>query len=95
MTIYPVPKPPKRKRKTKRLSPAKYRQLCEQVARRAGNRCERILPNGQRCNSNKGRLTVHHKKPRAQGGEDTLENCELWCEVCHNADHGIKAVLYE
>jgi len=42
--VRPVPKPPKRKRKTKRLSPAKYRQLCEQVARRAGNRCERCKP---------------------------------------------------
>jgi 5-methylcytosine-specific restriction endonuclease McrA len=93
--IRPVPKPPKRKRKSKRLSPAKYRKLCEAIAERAEGRCERILPNGRRCNSNKGRLTVHHKKPRAQGGEDTMENCALWCEVCHGADHHIKVVLHE
>jgi 5-methylcytosine-specific restriction endonuclease McrA len=84
--IRPVPKPPKRKRKSKRLSPAKYRKLCEEVARRAGNRCER-------CKPSKGRLTVHHIIKRSQGGTDTLDNLILLCEKCHGAEHGERVVL--
>ena len=32
-------------------------------------------------------LEVHHKKPLAQGGEDTVKNAEALCPNCHRKAH--------
>lgn len=32
-------------------------------------------------------LQAHHRKPRSQGGEDTLENLEFRCRNCHGDVH--------
>ena len=40
------------------------------------------------CKGSKGNiLTVHHIKPKCQGGPNTAENCILLCEECHRAYH--------
>lgn len=31
---------------------------------------------------------VHHRKPRARGGSNNLENLVLLCQPCHNWVHG-------
>lgn len=41
-----------------------------------------------RKRSKKFPIQGHHKIPREQGGEDTIENCELLCRRCHDARHG-------
>ncbi len=32
-------------------------------------------------------LTVHHIKPKCQGGPDTPENGILYCKICHHSYH--------
>jgi len=32
-------------------------------------------------------LTVHHIKPKCQGGPNTPENCVLLCKNCHREHH--------
>ena len=51
------------------------------VYRRDGNRC--------RACSRTWALTLHHLKPRRDGGEDTEENMVVLCRECHDlADEG-------
>jgi 5-methylcytosine-specific restriction endonuclease McrA len=38
------------------------------------------------CGSS-NRLTVHHVKPKCQGGPNTPENCILLCQICHRNLH--------
>lgn len=55
--------------------------------REAVKRRDRVC---QVCGTSGGRgnpLTIHHKKPKCQGGKDTTENCVLWCLKCHRAYH--------
>ena len=30
-----------------------------------------------------GKFELHHKVPKWKGGEDTLENCKVYCIKCH------------
>ena len=46
---------------------------------RARMRCEK-------CGA-AGRLEVHHKKPKCEGGEDTMENVIVLCRGCHFREH--------
>jgi len=32
-------------------------------------------------------LSRHHLSYRSQGGNNSSENVELWCGVCHDAEH--------
>jgi 5-methylcytosine-specific restriction endonuclease McrA len=41
----------------------------------------------QRCGVGDIRLHVHHKKPRAEGGSDDLENLIVVCPECHAEAH--------
>ncbi len=45
-----------------------------------------------RCRSCGGeaRLSVHHCKPRAQGGRNDAENLVLLCDPCHDAIEGLR-----
>jgi len=57
------------------ISGAKKKRLIES----AGNRC-------QICGS-QGRLLIHHKKPIADGGDNTDSNLQVICETCHSKIH--------
>jgi 5-methylcytosine-specific restriction endonuclease McrA len=67
------------------LSQREYGKLKEQVFARAGQCCER-------CGTARGtghltRLTPHHRRPLAQGGEDRASNLAALCPVCHDWVH--------
>ena len=53
----------------------------------------RIKSKHNRCQSpmcqNRTNLTVHHKKPISEGGEDIEENILVLCRDCHDKVHGI------
>lgn len=51
----------------------------------------------QRCGlvgGEPGQLHVHHKKPRALGGTNGIENLETLCCDCHHAEHGWGSLSY-
>lgn len=65
----------------------------DEVARRSGGLCERILPNGKRCF---GHATqYHHKELKGMGGRhgeakvfsDSVANCLHTCTPCHDDRH--------
>jgi len=64
------PKPPRLQ-----LDPERYEQLCNQVLRRDGWRCQSC---GRRSN-----LEVHHKEFRSHSGDDSEENLITLCHACH------------
>jgi 5-methylcytosine-specific restriction endonuclease McrA len=68
-----------------RLSPTKYRQLCQQVFERDNGVC--VV-----CGCGSG-LVVHHKVFRSQQGGDELDNLELLCQVCHGQCHNLKIIV--
>ena len=63
------------KRPRIQLDPEAYRQLCQQVLRRDGWRCQKC---GSRTN-----LQVHHIQLRSQLGDDLEENLITLCSSCH------------
>ena len=45
------------------------------------------------CGKNVGyKITLHHVKPKAYGGDDSYENSSLVCEYCHQ--HVINQLTY-
>lgn len=77
-----------------RLSPKEMGRLRIRVYERSGGLCERILDNGTQCGRracwdwdewNHGEL--HHVIHRSQGGDDSEENCQWWCRICHDDIH--------
>ncbi len=68
------------KRPRIQLDPEAYQQLCWQVLRRDGWRCQQC---GSRTN-----LQVHHIQLRSHSGEDAKENLITLCSECHNRTHG-------
>ncbi|PYY12050.1 MAG: hypothetical protein DMG69_02415 [Acidobacteria bacterium] len=62
-----------------RLDPESYEQLCRDVLRRDGWRC-------QSCGSPKN-LQAHHKQFRAQSEDDSEQNLITPCADCHNSVH--------
>jgi len=38
------------------------------------------------CGNNKD-LTIHHKIPLCNGGDESTENLEVLCKKCHNKKH--------
>jgi 5-methylcytosine-specific restriction endonuclease McrA len=62
-----------------RLSPELYKQLCQQVMKRDGWRC-------QVCGSRQN-LQVHHKQLRSQQGSDDDFNLVTLCAGCHERLH--------
>jgi hypothetical protein len=61
------------------LDPSSYKQLCQQVMKRDGWRC-------QVCGSSQN-LQVHHKQPRSQQGSDRDSNLITLCASCHEVRH--------
>jgi 5-methylcytosine-specific restriction endonuclease McrA len=61
------------------LDPKAYGQLCRQVLRRDGWRC-------QTCGSMTN-LQVHHIELRSQSGADAEENLITLCSDCHDRIH--------
>jgi 5-methylcytosine-specific restriction endonuclease McrA len=61
------------------LGPEAYRQLCEEVLKRDGWRC-------QGCGSVKN-LQVHHLRARSRLGDDVAENLIALCAACHEEAH--------
>ncbi len=61
------------------LDPEAYQQLCRQVLRRDGWRC-------QHC-GNRTNLQVHHIQPRSHLGKDAEENLITLCSDCHSRVH--------
>ena len=53
---------------------------------RAGNKCECKRKcshhSDYRCGNSRN-LQAHHIKALKDGGSDTLSNCEILCETCH------------
>jgi len=62
-----------------RLDTDAYQQLCQQVFKRDGWRC-------QACGSMQ-QLQVHHKEFRSHSGDDSEENLIALCERCHGLVH--------
>jgi 5-methylcytosine-specific restriction endonuclease McrA len=62
-----------------RLDPESYKQLCQQVLRRDGWRC-------QSCGTREN-LQIHHRKFRSQLGCDCEENLITLCVCCHERVH--------
>jgi 5-methylcytosine-specific restriction endonuclease McrA len=62
-----------------RLAPDLYQQLCQQVVKRDGWRC-------QSCGT-MSNLEVHHKAFRSQAGDDSEENLITLCAGCHASIH--------
>ncbi|MBU1937676.1 HNH endonuclease [bacterium] len=42
-----------------------------------------------RCQA-KSKLEYHHRIPKEKGGDNSFENCEVLCEVCHKHVHGFE-----
>ncbi|WP_313546448.1 HNH endonuclease signature motif containing protein [Corynebacterium sp.] len=64
-------------RRTRKRGVPKW--LRQTIMRRAGGQCEKRGPN---C---AGKATqVDHIIPVAEGGEDTVANCEATCDPCHD-----------
>ena len=67
-----------------RLTPEVYKQLCQQVMKRDGWRC-------QSCGA-MSNLEVHRQSFRSRSGDDSEENLITLCAGCHSAIHkGTKA----
>ena len=62
-----------------RLDPGPYDELRRQALTRDGWRC-------QICGSRQN-LQVHHRKSRAQSGDDTEPNLMTICSDCHSRIH--------
>jgi 5-methylcytosine-specific restriction enzyme A len=60
-----------------------------EVLSRAEGVCERCKTKAPfiRVSNNSPYLEVHHLKPLAQGGEDTVENAIALCPNCHRESH--------
>jgi 5-methylcytosine-specific restriction endonuclease McrA len=67
------------KRKRLRLEPDSYKQLCQQIMKRDGWKC-------QNCGSSQN-LQVHHQQLRSQQGSDEESNLITLCAKCHEALH--------
>ena len=72
-------KPIRPKQPRVRLNADAYQQLCWQVLKRDGWRC-------QGCGARQ-HLQVHHKQFRSHLGDDSEENLITLCERCHNLVH--------
>jgi 5-methylcytosine-specific restriction endonuclease McrA len=72
-------KPIEPKRPRLRLDSESYRQLCRQVLKRDGWRCQAC---GAMVN-----LEVHHKQHRSQSGDDSEQNLVTLCTTCHASVH--------
>jgi 5-methylcytosine-specific restriction protein A len=59
------------------------------VLNRANGICERCNKNAPFVRRSDGTpfLEVHHRKPLAEGGEDTTENALALCPNCHREVH--------
>ena len=62
-----------------RLEDANYGELCKQILRRDGWRC-------QLCGSMTN-LEIHHKRFRSRSGEDNEHNLITLCHDCHASTH--------
>jgi 5-methylcytosine-specific restriction endonuclease McrA len=62
-----------------RLEQKQYREVCRQVLKRDGWRC-------QLCGSMSG-VEVHHLRFRSRGGQDCGENLITVCRPCHDGIH--------
>ncbi len=63
-----------------RLDADAYQQLCRQVLKRDGWRC-------QVCGATH-QLQVHHKQFRSHSGDDSEGNLITLCIACHDETHG-------
>jgi HNH endonuclease len=57
-----------------------YKRRSAQVMREQGYRCAK-------CKAIKP-LTIHHKKFRSHGRDDSVENLLALCRPCHGGEHG-------
>jgi 5-methylcytosine-specific restriction endonuclease McrA len=62
-----------------RLPPESYEQLCLEIFRRDGWRC-------QACGSFTN-LQIHHKELRSRSGDDSEDNLITLCSICHESLH--------
>jgi 5-methylcytosine-specific restriction endonuclease McrA len=83
----PIKKKPTRTKTGFRLvlTPAKYRELVEEVYTRDDFRCR-----NPRCLTPGFMISAHHRVFRSHGGDDSLENLITLCINCHKAVHGYK-----
>jgi hypothetical protein len=57
-------------------------EVARAVWKRSGERCESILPNGERCEATRA-LELDHIRPFALGGKPTVENLQIACRACN------------
>ncbi len=54
---------------------------------RANGRCEicgkQLVFGNRGRNGGRGSWEAHHKRPRSEGGSDTIKNCMVLCYQCH------------
>jgi hypothetical protein len=62
-------------------STRKWREIRELVLARDGHLC-------QRCGA-EGGLQVDHIHERQHGGDDSLDNLQTLCEICHKMKKGV------
>ena len=75
-TINPIPK-----HKAKRLKGKALKALHKAVYERDNGLC-------QKCGAwVKPGTPAHHKIHKSQGGDDTMENLEMMCMICHDEEH--------
>ena len=67
---------------------ASYREARVRALRRDDHRC-------RRCSSTAKPLTIHHIKPRCEGGTDWLDNLITLCSPCHFLWHEIERSYLE
>ena len=61
-------------------------QVFHQVVVRDQNQCSFIYPDGKRCQNTRW-LHLHHEQHKEHGGQDTVENCRLYCSSHHQIAH--------
>lgn len=66
---------------------AKQKSLREQVFERDNYTC-------QKCGQRNCEIDIHHIRPRARGGKNTLDNLVTWCKNCHRRFHIVYGIDY-
>jgi 5-methylcytosine-specific restriction endonuclease McrA len=67
-------------------SPKLSAQVRHAIHRRDRGFCQAILADGKLCNSTRW-IHLHHIKPKAEGGKDTVENLTTLCSAHHRQWH--------
>ncbi|MCP3924497.1 MAG: HNH endonuclease [Desulfobacterales bacterium] len=82
MEVYPIPKPGKKKKKKRGVSPERLKSIYAEVYMRDDNRCQNPY-----CSNGWPLDLPHHILYRSQGGKDRPDNLITLCVHCHCKIH--------